>query len=558
MLPTNALIQGKYIIGKNSVVGDPRRKWEDRVFSGEIQRDNDNVLLVGVVADGVGSADFGSRGAQLANDTFTRSLEQSRGDDIPSILEKAIEAANRAVYDENQRHEGDGLTTLVAAIIYKDRCYIGNVGDSRAYWVQAGGKGKLLQLTRDHSYFNVYGGDPNSDEAGILVNAIGKKAGVQADLGFYLKGDNQEQAYKLGIAGLPLKAGDTILLCSDGLIKTNPQHERYIADTEIVEALQTEYMPDRAAIKMVSTVEGRRPDDNVSVVTIQGLSRQVIQEMNARAEEMAAQGRRVQQMRMLKQVGTGFAGLLVLILAGFLFYKINQIQNAPPPLVITATPFPTVPAGFLWVGQLSEGANAQLTSPIGATSAIILGQVAVAPGAQIDVGNGVISIGLPDGSSLYLTEGTSLKFVAIMDPNSANRETVLGLNKGALMVKVVSSSVVVQGFDGIITRVSGSIMGVQFGDNHYVDCYEGHCAISGNVATPVDPMDGDQRYIYVSGNQLSLSNIFDRCQAWESMLGPDVFNQLGIQACILSTPIPTLLLPPTVDPNQVQATPRRH
>jgi len=557
MLPANALIHGKYIIGKNSVVGDPRRKWEDRVFSGEIRREGDDTLLVGVVADGVGSADFGSRGAQLAIDTFTRALERSRGSDIPSILEKAIEAANRAVYTENQRNEGDGLTTLVAAIIYKDRCYIGNVGDSRAYWVQAGGKGKLLQLTRDHSYFNVYGGDPNSDEAGILVNAIGKKAEVQVDLGFYLKGDNQEQAYKLGMAGLPLKAGDTILLCSDGLIKTNPQHERYIADTEIIDALQTEYMPDRAAIKMVSTVEGRRPDDNVSAVTIQALSQQVIKEMNVRVEEIAAQKRRSQQTQILKQAGIGFASVLVLALAGFLFYKINQIQSAPPPIENTASPFPTVPAGFLFVGQLSEGANAQLTSPIGALSPITLGQIAVAPGSQIDVITGVVSIGLPDGSALYLTEGTSLKFVTIMDPYASNRETVLSLNNGALMVKVASSTVVVQASDSIIARVSGSIMGVQLSNNHYIDCFEGHCSVTGNTTTPVDPMDGDQRYIYVNGGQLSLSNIFDRCQSWESMLSPVIFGQLGIQPCVLPTPTPTLPPPPTVDPNAVQGTPRR-
>lgn len=132
----------------------------------------------------------------------------------------------------------------------------------------------------------MYGGDPNSDEAEIVVNAIGKKAEVQVDLGLYLKGDNLAQAYKLGVAGLPMKVGDAILLCSDGLIKSNVRHERYICnDSEIVNALQTEYIPCRAAIKMVSTVEGRRPDDNISAVTLQRLSKEVIQEMKARSTE---------------------------------------------------------------------------------------------------------------------------------------------------------------------------------------------------------------------------------------------------------------------------------
>ena len=64
-----SFIQRRYILGKSSVLGDPRRKWEDRIFVGEISRTGWEPLLVGIVADGVGSADFGSRGAQLAIDT---------------------------------------------------------------------------------------------------------------------------------------------------------------------------------------------------------------------------------------------------------------------------------------------------------------------------------------------------------------------------------------------------------------------------------------------------------------------------------------------------------
>ena len=555
MLPTNSLINGKYVIGKNSVVGDPRRKWEDRVFSTEIRRGEGSPLIVGVVADGVGSADFGARGAQLAIDTFVHSLERSRGDDIPGILEIAIQAANRSVYLENQQQEGDGLTTLVTAVICRDRCYIGNVGDSRAYWIQASGKGKLLQLTRDHTYFNMFGGNPATKEAGALVNAIGKKAEIQADLGLYLKGGDQEHAYKLGVAGLPLQAGDTILLCSDGLVKKNRQQERYVTDVEIINALQTEYMPDRAAIKMVSTAEGRRPDDNVSVVTIQCMSKQIMQEMNERIEAVEIQKRNKQRVQTIRQVGIGLIGLLIVILAGFLFYKINQIKSSPTTLVITATSFPTVPAGFLFVGDLPEGASAQLTSPNRGVSQIILGQIPVVPGSQIDVLSGIISIGLPDGSALYLTEGTSLKFVNIMDPNSPTKETVLSLDRGAILVKVVSGAVVVQAFDGIVARVRGSIMGVQLSDKHYVDCYEGHCSISGNVVTPIESMDGEKRYLTITSSQLALSTVADRCQVWQSMLNPSIFNQLGLQVCIQSTP--TSISPtPTTRPNQILGTPR--
>ncbi|MBK8698441.1 MAG: protein phosphatase 2C domain-containing protein [Saprospiraceae bacterium] len=166
-------------------------------------------LIVGIVADGVGSADFGARGAQLVIDTVLKRLEKSEGNDIPAVIELAIQAANIAVFRDNQKNDGDGLTTLVVCVIFNERCYVGNVGDSRAYWLQANPNktGKVLQLTRDHSYFNIYGGDPNSQEAGILVNAIGKKEQVQVDCGFYLKGDDFNQAYQLGLKGCRLSRG---------------------------------------------------------------------------------------------------------------------------------------------------------------------------------------------------------------------------------------------------------------------------------------------------------------------------------------------------------------
>ena len=106
-------------------------------------------------------------------------MENSERDYIPHILDVAIESANRALYAENQQNDGEGLTTLVVAIIYRNRCYIGNVGDSRAYWVQINGKsgkGKILQLTRDHSYYNIYGGDPHGEDASVVVNAYWEKA----------------------------------------------------------------------------------------------------------------------------------------------------------------------------------------------------------------------------------------------------------------------------------------------------------------------------------------------------------------------------------------------
>lgn len=316
MMP--GLIQGKYILGAVTRVGDPRRKHEDRVFNGEIQRTEGTSFIVGIVADGVGSASAGERGAQLAIDTVFKVIKESQGDRISEIIKKAIEFANISVYEDNQSNDADGLTTLAVVIIYKDRCFIGNVGDSRVYWAQSGINGKILQLTRDHNYYNIYGGsDPKSDDAGVLVNAIGRKSEVYVDLGFYLYGENgdADQALRLGVNGLPLKSGDSILLCTDGLIKADPFGERYAKDSEILDALLTEYESGAAAIKMVSAALGRRPDDNVSAVTIQYLTPELIQAMKRRSVS-----RRSRQV--LLRVGSVFLIVIAIIIVVFLLLRL--------------------------------------------------------------------------------------------------------------------------------------------------------------------------------------------------------------------------------------------
>ncbi|MBK8698442.1 MAG: hypothetical protein IPN29_02410 [Saprospiraceae bacterium] len=86
---------------------------------------------------------------------------------------------------------------------------------------------------------------------------------------------------------------------------------------------------------MVSRAEGRRPDDNVSAVTIQYLSPELIKEIKARSEQS-------KKIRQLVRVGLGVLTLLVLILIGSLSFKVISYANAPTatPIFITNTPMP--------------------------------------------------------------------------------------------------------------------------------------------------------------------------------------------------------------------------
>jgi hypothetical protein len=125
-----------------------------------------------------------------------------------------VEAVN-ALHRQTRRRlylEEGYLTTLVAAVIQADQVWIANLGDSRAYRVQAADR-KVQQLTEDHSRHvqDVKAGlvdesDPDSRNAGVITRAIGLQEQCQADTYHYT-----------------WSAGDRLLLCSDGLAKISEE-----------------------------------------------------------------------------------------------------------------------------------------------------------------------------------------------------------------------------------------------------------------------------------------------------------------------------------------------
>ena len=173
-----------------------------------------------VVCDGMG----GMAAGEIASATAVKELvEHFSGDEGEAATEerlfRAIIHANRQVYQLAQSNEelrGMG-TTLVSACIDGRRLLIGNVGDSRAYFMRGG---VCAQITHDHSFLaeQVRKGAMNAEEAkasplqSVITRAIGTAETVEPDI---FTGD--------------LEAGDIVLLTSDGLT-------RY-ADAKIIAAL---------------------------------------------------------------------------------------------------------------------------------------------------------------------------------------------------------------------------------------------------------------------------------------------------------------------------------
>jgi hypothetical protein len=93
------------------------------------------------------------------------------------------------------------------------------------------------------------------------------------DQGVYLSTTDYGEANASGRAGIPLRTGDSILLCSDGLMKLAPSTGQPLITTdEIALALRT-YEGQAAAQALISTALGRipigDPADNLTAAVLQ-------------------------------------------------------------------------------------------------------------------------------------------------------------------------------------------------------------------------------------------------------------------------------------------------
>jgi protein phosphatase len=159
------------------------------------------------LADGMGGLEEGSLASRLAVDA-AKDAYYSDASSPPASLEKAVRAANAAIYRHSQEIQGGRQmgSTLTALAIVSGKAFVAQVGDSRAYRYR---RGTISQITRDHSLIRelIDRGDLDESAAifnphrNILTRGLGLRDEVAGDV------------YEVG----DLETGDTILLSSDGL-----------------------------------------------------------------------------------------------------------------------------------------------------------------------------------------------------------------------------------------------------------------------------------------------------------------------------------------------------
>jgi protein phosphatase len=218
-----------------------------------------------VVCDGMGGGNAGEIASTLAVEAIQAHLAAAAlNTDLPLIgpcnatvsapanrLASAIRAANDVVHRESwSRPDYAGMgTTVVAALLREEVLAIAHVGDSRLYLIR---NGTIQALTTDHSWVaeQILKGLITEEEAkrsprrNIVTKALGVESSVDVEL-----------------TEVPVKSGDMLLLCSDGLTRgVHPNDILHILSGS--EDLPT--MSDRLIV-MANEAGG---DDNTTVVIV--------------------------------------------------------------------------------------------------------------------------------------------------------------------------------------------------------------------------------------------------------------------------------------------------
>ncbi|MFC0628084.1 PP2C family protein-serine/threonine phosphatase [Kribbella deserti] len=223
-----------------SDVGRVRRNNEDSAYAGP------NLLLL---ADGMGGAAAGEVASAAAVQVIRRLDKPGiSGEDMIEALAGAVHRANERLselVEEDPEREGMG-STVTALMFDGEQLGLAHLGDSRAYRMR---DGLLYQLSHDHTFVQslVDEGRISREEAfthphrNLILRVLDGRPDSDPDLEI-----------------LDVRAGDRLLLCSDGL-------PDYVTD-DIIATSMAEGTPDSVVVDLITRALEAGSNDNVTCV----------------------------------------------------------------------------------------------------------------------------------------------------------------------------------------------------------------------------------------------------------------------------------------------------
>lgn len=204
-----------------------------------------------VVCDGMGGHAGGEVASRIAVENVAAFVEErdpegtwpfkfdpskSRGE---NVMFAAVEVAHRAIENVRARDPvlADMGTTFAALLARPEGLTVAHVGDSRVYRLR---DGVLEQLTRDHS-----------------MQAEMAAAGLDFPHRNYITRALGVPQHRPDLKSVDAQAGDTFLICSDGLYEVVP-------DSELAALLAGPVMPQR----LIDAALAHHAHDNVTALVL--------------------------------------------------------------------------------------------------------------------------------------------------------------------------------------------------------------------------------------------------------------------------------------------------
>lgn len=237
-------------VGFKTDKGRHRKNNEDACFV--IPKEN-----VYILCDGVGGNNSGEVASMKTVSGIAEYVSEHSLEDVKTFrtmrtyFNNCLQKINYDILQESRRSEENrGMaTTLVLTYFAKNRMYVMNVGDSRAYVLR---NGKLKQITEDHTYVNslIKAGVITEEQAkehenkNMITRAVGADYGVQPD--FF---------------SCAVHPGDIVLMCSDGLYGEVP-------DENITELLMQDKGMSDIASDLVDLANKNGGADNITLICL--------------------------------------------------------------------------------------------------------------------------------------------------------------------------------------------------------------------------------------------------------------------------------------------------
>lgn len=222
----------------------------------------DKELGLFVVCDGMGGHAAGEVASAIGVQTIRNRLQEARDRvlstdrrdgaidaEMLDLLDDAVREANARIFDLSNRSEAEGgMGTTCSLLLVRGRTgFVAHVGDSRIYRCRRQGS---EQITDDHSLRNrmIQEGRLDPDEEFSQSNAVTRAVGMNETL-------------EVETFTIDLRAGDRLLMCSDGL------YDHFETGEELLELTEGRELRS-ATERCIDFANQSGGDDNVTVLML--------------------------------------------------------------------------------------------------------------------------------------------------------------------------------------------------------------------------------------------------------------------------------------------------